>query len=55
MFGGDQATISVGAAPGVPVQVAPPGAVIFALSGGATHGGDTNYTTPVLTVLSSLF
>jgi hypothetical protein len=55
MFGGSQTTISVGAAPGVPVQVAPPGAVIKQLTSGATDGGDTNYTTPVFTGLTSLF
>jgi len=54
-FGGAQTTIAVGAAPGVPVQVAPPGSVILQLSGGVTDGGDLNYKSAIAAAPSALF
>lgn len=54
-FGGAQTTISVGAAPPVPVQVAPPGSVILGLTSGATDGGDLNYKSAIAIAPVGLF
>jgi len=54
-FGGAKTSIAVGAAPPVPVQVAPPGSVILQLSSGATDGGDLNYKSAIAIAPVGLF